>query len=127
MSKTKIREMTDGKEYTCSEQDGEMVRCPICNELWMQDIEGDVTQSACTHLRFVFSSEGGFEVHGDWDNKSYIKEFERERDQLVEEDSYDEVILFEKLTSKEIDEIIYRCWDDFPLVQWTVFWGYKNN
>jgi hypothetical protein len=123
-----IRELKDGIEYTCTEEEGEIVRCPVCKQKWMQDIEGDCTHDSCSHLRFVFHTDGDFvDTYGNWDSRSYINNFEVMRDQLIEEDTYDEMIFFQKLKTTYVDEIVYWCWNGFPLVQWTVYWGFKRN
>ena len=122
-----VRELVDGLEYLCDES-GEIVRCPLCKSIWMKDVEGDVEHGECPHLRFMYTPDGGFDTFNDWSGDNYIKQFKIEWESQVNNDSFDDyVTLFGSLPDKTIDEIVYHFWDDFPLVQWEIYWGFKKD
>lgn len=121
-----VRELAEGTEYDCDEE-GEVIRCPVCEAVWMKDVEGDVEHGFCSHLRFVFcpDADGPFEAFNEWDSEKYFQRFEEiaaaHRDQ---DEGLDYRSIFQILPANDVDEVLYKCWDDFPLVQWEIFWGY---
>ncbi len=122
-----VRELVDGLEYICDES-GEVIRCPICNEIWVRDVEGDVEHGECPHLRFMYSPDGGFDIFNNWSAKTFINNFETALEIQVNDDSFENyATLFKAQSNAEIDEIVFHCWDDFPLVQWEIYWGFKND
>lgn len=43
------------------------------------------------------------------------------------EDGVDERRAFKALNDPDVDAIVYWDWDDFPLVGWSTYWGYKTD
>jgi hypothetical protein len=73
-----IRKAEKGREYRYSEEQGDVICCPICGTIWFQDKEGDVTQNACTHLRFDWGDMSReFNFYGDWDTDSFVEIVEK--------------------------------------------------
>jgi hypothetical protein len=119
-----VREAIEGSEYILSETGEEIVCCPVCQTVWMQDLEGDVEHGECSHLRFVYYSEvGEIEPIGNWKSNEFVEQFSSVTFKDIDE-PLDPWSAFEKLTSSDVDQIICKSWNDMPLVQWSIFWGY---
>jgi len=120
-----IWELIDGSEYVSNEE-GEFISCPVCKKNWVKNIGGDVTHGECSHLRFSFSDDGGFDFFNNWVVKDIANRFYSIVETQVNEESFDayDSVFRELLTGEDIDEIVYWIWDDMPLVTVVMFWGY---
>ena len=110
------------------EEGGEIVRCPVCNDVWWYDKEGEGehTESPCQHLRFVYCTvDPGFVFFvGSWDHNTFESKFK----EIAEtEDGIDEMKAFKAISHPDVDAVAYWDYDDFPLVQWSTYWGYKTD
>lgn len=119
----RIRKLKLGQELLYPDEGGETVRCPVCEALWVK--EDEHVSSPCEHLRFVYCThDPGFVFFaGTWDHVSFEAAFQRLYDA---DDEADEMAAFKALSHPEVDAIVYWDWDDFPMVQWSAYWGYKT-
>ena len=122
-----IREAKEGVEHTFSEQVGEQVKCPICNEVWNTDFQGDVTFGVCEHLRFFYIDQEFVEFYGDWDKDKFRADYDKITEKMCEEEGALYIIdAFKEVPSKDIDKIIYVTFDYGPMCQPFGLWGYKE-
>ena len=119
----RIRKLKLNRELVYPREGGEIVRCPVCLAVWMEDDERE--SSPCEHLRFVYCThDPGFVFFaGTWDHASFEASFERFCDT---EDGADEREVFKAPNDPDVDAIVYWDWDDFPRIGWSTFWGYKT-
>ena len=125
-----IRKAEKGREHRYSEEQGELICCPLCGTIVFQDKEGDVTQNACSHLRFDWDDmRREFNFFGDWDTDNFVEIVEKLQIQV----GYDEhdikanfKAIIEMIQHPEIDEVIEHSWTEDPIVQLKVLWGYKR-
>lgn len=122
----KIRELELDDELIYPEEGVEIVRCPVCHEVWWYEREGDgeYTETPCKHLRFVYCThEHGFVFfEGSWDHTAFESNFM----EIAEtEDGIDEMKAFKAISHPDVDTVVYWDYDDSPLVQWSTYWGYK--
>jgi hypothetical protein len=122
----KIRKLLENKEIVYPDDGGEVVKCPVCHAVWMEDDE-HVTDPDCPHLRFVYCTYGDPDFvafAGSWD----MEQFENQFLSLVKAgDGIDEIAAFKKLNNPSVDEVVYHDWNDDPIVQWSTYWGYKTD
>jgi hypothetical protein len=120
----KIRKLKIADELIYPEEGGEIVCCPVCQAVWME--EDEHTESPCQHLRFVYCThDPGFVFFvGPWDHASFEASFMQ---LAYTEDGMDEMKAFKAISHPEIDAVVDWDWDDFPLVQWSTYWGYKRD
>lgn len=119
----KVRKLKLDRELVYPDEGGEIVRCPVCLCVWMaEDIH---TASPCEHLRFVYCTHDPAFVFfaGRWDHASFEASFRRMCDT---EDGVDEIEAFKALSDPDVDAVVCWDWDDFPMVQWSTYWGYKT-
>lgn len=118
----KVRKLIIDRELFYPDEGGEIIRCPVCQATWMEEDEN--TQSPCEHLRFVYCThDPGFVFFsGTWDHASFEASFMRLCDT---DEGFDEMKAFRDMNHPEVDSVVYWDWDDFPLVQWSTYWGYK--
>jgi hypothetical protein len=119
----KIRKLHLNKELIYLEEGGENIKCPVCEATWFENEEH--VESPCSHLRFCYCTHDPDFVFflGDWDHFSFVSSFQ---DLGIIEDGFDELKAFQEIEHPEIDGIVYWDYDDFPLVQWSTYWGYKK-
>jgi hypothetical protein len=119
-----IRELHLDKELIYPEEGGETIKCPVCGSSWF---ENEVhINSPCSHLRFCYCThDPGFVFFlGDWDHLSFESSFENLGEN---EEGFDEFKAFQEIKHTGVDSIVYWDYDDFPLVQWSTYWGYKKD
>ncbi len=124
MIKMKVRKLKLDQELVYPDEGGEIVCCPVCQTVWME--EDDHTEAPCEHLRFVYCThDPGFVFFaGKWDHEAFEKSFHFMCDT---ENGFDATEAFRAVNNPDVDAVVYWDWDDFPLVQWSTFWGYKTS
>ena len=117
-----IRKLKLDKELIYPDEGGEIIKCPVCSAVWMEDDHH--ADPPCSHLRFCYCTvDPGFVFFvGEWDHSNFESAFE---DLAFTEDEIDELRAFQELEHPGVDAIVYWDDDDFPLVQWSTYWGYK--
>jgi hypothetical protein len=125
-----IRKAEEGKEHRYSEEEGEVICCPICGTIVFQDKEGDGTHNACSHLRFHWDDMSReFNFYDDWDMDSFVEIVEKLQRQFGDDEdeieaNFEDII--DMIQHPEIDEVIEHSWNEDPIVQLKVLWGYKR-
>jgi len=119
----KIRKLKLNKELLYPDDGGEIIRCPVCQDVWMKYDEH--SDSFCPHLRFVYCTVDNDFVFfvGDWNHEAFKESF---LELAHTEEGIDEMKAFRKITHPEVDAVVYLDEKDFPLVQWSTFWGYRT-
>jgi len=119
-----VRELVVGSELIYPEVGGEIVRCPICGSIWMEDDEH--TSNPCIHLRFVYCTvDHGFVCFANkWDVKSFKIAFVKKISINLNDSDY--IIVFSSFSHPDVETVVFHEWNDTPLYRWITFWGFSS-
>jgi hypothetical protein len=123
----KIRAAVDPEEYTVSRDDGETVRCPVCQARWSHEQEGETSQEECPHLKFFFFNDDFVDFFNDGDKDDVSGQYRRLHDRLEYDDEHIDVIdILKQVKSAGIDEAIFVVFSSDPSAPSLGVWGYQK-
>lgn len=88
----RVRKMRAGKELKTI-GDEMMLLCPLCQALWLKEVEGDYHYGDCGHLRFIWwagAHSNPPEFLGQWDADEFAGQCLRELNRLLSQEGDDE-------------------------------------
>ncbi len=124
----KIRKAKENSEHIFSEEFGEQIKCPVCKKAWHTDLEDDVSNDKCEHLRFFYCNDEFMDFYGDWDIKALKDQYDKIQQKMLDKEGcFYTVDAFKEINTQDIDEAIYVEFDYAPMFQPLGIWGYKRD